>query len=382
MPDQVRHDTLEKALEENTQKIRVCFVSPKAYPLFNPAVETIFGGAEVDSYLTATELAKDPRYEVSFVVADYGQENEEGRENIRLLKSLSFQELSLIGARKVWASLKKANADWYVIKTASPGVPLLQFFCRLHHRKFLYKTASQTECDGRYVQSHPLFGKIFLHSLRRATQVIVQNQEDRDNLMTRFSIPSEIIPNGHRIPECINPDKETILWVGRSANVKGPKRFLELANAFPKESFVMICPKATGDDNYDGLCDEANQIENLTFLRHVPFHAVDSYFEHAKIFVNTSDSEGFPNTFIQACKAGTAILSYAVNPDGFLDACQCGICSGSREQALQEKLNDLLRDDSFHVLGQNGLQYVKGRHNLQLIIEQYKRIFSSKMNSL
>ncbi len=52
--------------------IRVCFISPKAYPLFNPNVEAVFGGAEVDLYYLATELAKDDSFTVSFITADYG----------------------------------------------------------------------------------------------------------------------------------------------------------------------------------------------------------------------------------------------------------------------------------------------------------------------
>ena len=53
--------------------ISICFVMPKAYCLFNPEVEGVFGGSEVDLYYLSTELAKDEDYHVSFIVADYGQ---------------------------------------------------------------------------------------------------------------------------------------------------------------------------------------------------------------------------------------------------------------------------------------------------------------------
>jgi len=88
-------------MSETEKKIRVCFVSPKAYPLFNSDIESVFGGAEVDTYMIATELAKDDGFEVSFIVADYGQPQEEVRENVRLLKSLNFKQNALTGARKV-----------------------------------------------------------------------------------------------------------------------------------------------------------------------------------------------------------------------------------------------------------------------------------------
>ncbi len=57
----------------HSKKNRVCFVSLKAYPLFNPDISSVFGGAEVDLYMLATELANDERFEVSFIVGDYGQ---------------------------------------------------------------------------------------------------------------------------------------------------------------------------------------------------------------------------------------------------------------------------------------------------------------------
>ena len=66
-------------MKDKNGKIRVCFVSPKAYPIFNPDIESVFGGAEVDLYMIATELAKDPDFNVSFIAADYGQADEEIR---------------------------------------------------------------------------------------------------------------------------------------------------------------------------------------------------------------------------------------------------------------------------------------------------------------
>ena len=70
----------------------------KAYPLFNPKTNATFGGAEVDLYYLATELAKDPNVTVSFVVADYGQNNLEQHENVQVIKSLNFNHSALRSA--------------------------------------------------------------------------------------------------------------------------------------------------------------------------------------------------------------------------------------------------------------------------------------------
>ena len=72
--------------DEAVQPIRVCFIILRAYTLFNPDVKDVIGGAEVDLYLLATELAKDKKFEVRFVVGDYGQKQIEVRENVTIIK--------------------------------------------------------------------------------------------------------------------------------------------------------------------------------------------------------------------------------------------------------------------------------------------------------
>ena len=356
-------------------KTRVCFVSPKAYPLFNPDIESVFGGAEVDTYMIATELAKDDGFEVSFIVADYGQPEEETRENVRILKSLNFKQNPLSSACKIWKALKQVDADVYMMKTASAGVPLVQYFCQKYKKHFIYKTAHQRECNGSYLRNHKLIGNLFLRSLRKANALITQNLEDAESLLQLHQLKAITIPNAHRIPKTTEIQRKWILWVGRSVGFKHPERFLKLATSFPEEKFVMICQKATGDIHYDDLKADAAKIGNLEFIERVPFGEVDGYFQQSKVFVNTSDSEGFPNTFIQACKAGAAILSYAVNPDGFLDEHQCGVCCENNEQRLDKQLRQMLCDNRCQQLGSNGLGYVRDRHDIAKIIERYKKLF-------
>ncbi|MHC4740197.1 MAG: glycosyltransferase [Planctomycetota bacterium] len=137
----------------------------------------------------------------------------------------------------------------------------------------------------------------------------------------------------------------------------------------------MICQKATDDNRYDDFVEQAKQIKNLQFIPTVPFHDIDSYFQKAKVFVNTSDSEGFPNTFIQACKCSTPILSLNVNPDEFLDKYNCGIsCDGNWDKLL-DSLKALLKEERYTELGKNARKYAEQNHDIVKIVEQYKNCF-------
>jgi len=360
-------------------KIRICFVCPKAYPLFYPEQKGIFGGAEVDLYTLAVELAKDENFEISFVTADYGQNQYMTIKNVTIIKSLDFRANPLAGAIKVWKAMKLCDSQIYFQEAASWGTFMVALFCRLNKKLFIYRTAHQREIDGTYIKKHFLAGKAFLWSLRQSDQTIVQNKTDKLNLQQIAGVKPTVIPNAHHLTVTNEQQKDIILWVGRSAKVKRAELFLQLAESFPKEHFIQICPRATGDNKYDTLIDQAKQIKNLEFIQHIGFSDIDNYFQRAKVFINTSDSEGFPNTFVQACKSSTAILSLCVNPDNFLYKFECGQCANGNWAQFVNFLKQMLQPEEICRFGSNARKYVEQNHDIKKIVEDYKTLFTSKL---
>jgi len=359
----------------NPSPIHVCFVAPKAYPLFNPEYNGIFGGAEVDLYLLSRELAKDIQFKVSFVIADYGQPDNEIIHNVHLHKSITFLENPVFGAYKIWKSLKKAKADIYVQETFSPGTILVSLFCRVHSKAFVYRTAHSDECDGTNLSVSPILGRFFLSALRNASSIITQNNCDRIALEKTAKLSSCVIANSIYLPVLTSEPKQLILWVGRSAEFKHPERFFELVQSFPNETFMMICPQASNDKYYESLCSKAKSFKNLTFYSHIDYHQIMPFYQQAKMYINTSDSEGFPNTFVQAAAAGTAILSFKVNPDDFLTHHHCGlVCDGDMDK-MKDHLKYLIEDNRYVELGRNGRVYAEMTHPITKIIEHYKSLF-------
>jgi glycosyltransferase involved in cell wall biosynthesis len=366
---------------DSRQPVSVCFISPKSYPLFNDEVTSVFGGAEVDAWLLATELAKDARFAVSAIVANYGQPHEETRDGVRIIKGIDFNKGFLSNSQRLWLAMNSSNAQIFFLESASPGVPFTSLYCRLRGLKWVYRVASRLESDGTYLKNHPILGRLFLRAIRRASHVIAQGESDRENLAALAGIKAEVIPNGQRMPQPTQKeDNGPILWVGRSDPVKRPDLFLALAKRISSESFVMICQRATGDADYDGLKKAASAIPNLVFVERVPFRQMDDHFRRARVFVNTSDSEGFPNAFIQACKNGTAILSLSVNPDEFLTKNHCGLSCGGDFERFVSALKGMLADGAYIGLGGNGRSYARERHDIGRIIEQYKEIFSKAVS--
>ncbi len=361
---------------DTTKPIAVCFVAPKTYPLLNRSIEGVFGGAEVDLVLLGTALAEDGGFCVSFVSGDYGQPAREQRGAVTVFRSVRPGQSGLAGALRLWRAMKRAQADVYMLEAASPGVPLAAWFCRRHRRALVYRTAHRDECDGTYRRAHPMWGRAFAWALRRAAVVLAQNEDDARLLRQTVGTAAQVIRNAHPLgPLEPQASRDIILWAGRSAGFKRPRRFLDLARRFPDERFVMICQRATGDERYETLQDEAEAVGNVQFIPRVPFHEMEAYFRRARVFVNTSDAEGFPNTFVQTAAAGAPILSYAVNPDGFLTAFSCGIDCGGHFDRMVQGLRFLLDQDRYVEIGLNARRYAEEHHDMAKVVEQYKALF-------
>lgn len=362
-------------MQKTERPISVCFIAPKAYPIFHPEIKEVFGGSEVDLYFLALELGKDKHYESSFITADYGQKKFERIQNINVIKSLDFKQNKLTGMFRIWRAMLKANADIYILKTISPGVPLVAFFCWLYRRAFVYRTASEHECNGEYTKKHPLLGLIFKYSIKTAKLVLTQNGTDQKNLKQSTGVSSVFLRNGHYIREIQEENRDIILWIGRSIPDKRPDLFIKLAKQIPSEKFVMICQCATGDNNYQQLMGEAKKVQNLEFIEHVPFCEVDKYFARAKLFVCTSEREGFPNTYIQACLNAVPILSLNVNPDIIFDTYNCGLCSNGDWHKFHKSLEFILEKERYIELGKNARRYAEENHDIEKIAHEYKKLF-------
>jgi glycosyltransferase involved in cell wall biosynthesis len=273
--------------------------------------------------------------------------------------------------------MTQADADIYFQEAASAGTFLVAMWCKPHGRKFAYRTANQGECDGTYFGKNKLMRAAFAWSLRRAAAVFTQNDIDSKNILNLYGVNSEVMRNGHRIMPLTSDERNSILWVGRSDKIKRPELFIDLAGKMPSEKFIMICQRATGDNEYDTLTARARQLKNLEFIERVPFAEIDGFFQRARVFVNTSDTEGFPNTFIQACKYAVPVVSLNVNPDGFLAQYNCGIACGGDLAKCVDALQYMLAENRYIELGKNARKYAEQKHDFKIIIEEYKRLFNA-----
>src|SRR5690606_40570488 len=101
-----------------------------------------------------------------------------------------------------------------------------------------------------------------------------------------------------------------------SSDVCSSDLALSVAAQLPKRRFVMIGGPLPGTAAYyERIAAAAACVPNVRFLGALPHDEVNAYIARAKVLLNTSTVEGFPNTFLQAWARAVPVVSL-FDPDG------------------------------------------------------------------
>ena len=363
------------------KKIKVCLISFLAYPLFNPDCDAVFGGAEIDLYNLANKLAEDDSLQITFVTGDYGQKPQMTYGKVRTLRfkymnldtynGIIYKTLRHIA---MWIGLLKLDSDILITETSSDVLGWMALISKkLKRKKIIFRLAHDLDTDLVGVRANG-YKSYLLYKLGilNADVIISQTDIQKKLLMKNLKLDSTVIKNGFDISSDVDyKSKSYILWVARAQDWKRPELFTEIARRMPEQEFLMIMP---GDNEIKSQIRERIEgLNNLKLIDSVPFSEVQKYYDHARLFVNTSIHEGFPNAFVQACLAGTPILSFNVNPDGFIGKYDLGMmCDNSMDEAVAFIKG--LSDEKMVEYGEHARRYVQENHDIGSISDVYKEI--------
>lgn len=375
----------------NSLTTSVCFIDFFAYSLFKPLSKIIFGGAQIQLYLLSRELSKDKQFKISFLTDNQKNDKTEIINNVnvyQMVHSLQYRSdilnflsrLPVIGYLnffiRLFKTLKKVNANIYFQRAASAETGLIAIISKILGKKFIFMIAHQQDIDGTFIKNNGIKGSFYLLGLTLADKIICQTKEQQSQLSRSLKNKSLVVPSGFPIKTIAKTTKKGVLWVARAENWKNPEMFINLAKKFPNQEFIMICPPAESDPDYFKIIKlKAQKVSNLIFIEKVSFNKIDSYFKKAKVFVSTSLTEGFPNTFIQAGKNMTPIISFKVNPDKIIAKHQLGFYAKGKEDLLSTSLKKILTNQKLWLkFSINAYKYVSNNHDLKKIVKEYKKI--------
>ncbi len=363
--------------------MKICFLGLDNLPVLAPEYNKYgVGGEQVQHTLLARALARRG-HEVSMVVYDYGQPDRACWDGVITYKAfrqragvpvLRFAHPRWTGA---WAALARADADVYYASCAGMHLGLLAMFCRSKGRRFVFRVAHDSDCDPRrLLVRYWRDRKLYEYGLRHASGILAQSAQQQRALKRNYGLESHVADMLVDPPRPQPRRDIDVLWVNNIRDFKRPDVYLALARAMPEFRFHMVGGSQPGYEAlFDAMARTAKAIPNLVFHGPVPYHEIGEFYARARLFVNTSDSEGFPNAYLQAWVHGTPVLAF-FDPDGVIEREGLGAAVNSLDDMVA-RVRALLGDAT--VLEQTGarcMHYMQRRHGEERILAPYLELFA------
>jgi glycosyltransferase involved in cell wall biosynthesis len=382
--------------EAEAQPLRVCFISPLGYGLYQRASGLPFGGAEVQFYLISGEIASDPDFRVTVLTTVTDGPGRELHDRLTVVKRRAGGRLSecdgpglsvlraLPGYGSAFADMLRAfreiDAEVYLHAGAGVEVGAYALVARLLRRRFIYVVASSADLDRpNGLVTGPLRW-LYGVGVRLADRVICRTEEQLGWLRERYGRGGLLIRTGHPVTGQRGSESgRDILWVGRIHPLKQPEMFLDLAERLAGQSCVMVAARdPIHSELWKRVKDRAARMPNLAFYEDVPWSRIGEQFGCAKLFVNTSTYEGFPNTFVQAAMGGVPILSWKVDPDRVLLQHRIGCSAGGSFEELAVVAERLCECEAERLeIGRRAREYGRSHHALERIASEWKELLRS-----
>jgi len=316
--------------------MKICLVGFDNLPLLAPEYRRhLIGGEAVQQTLLGRALTRRG-HEVSMVVADYGQPDGARWEGIQVFGAYRLDAgvpvLRFFHPRWTgwWSALKRADADIYYTSCAGMHVGLVALFCRRFRKRFVFRVASDADCDAsRLLVPFARDRWLYAYGLRRADAILVQSVAQKHALRRNYGVASRVARMLVEKPLAAPARDIDVLWVSNIRREKRPDRMLELAWQLPQVNVHMAGGSLRAEEAlFAEIEGAAGAIPNITFHGRLPYWDVNELYGRSKLLVNTSDVEGFPNTYLQAWIRGVPVVTL-IDPDGVIAREGLGVAVGS-----------------------------------------------------
>jgi glycosyltransferase involved in cell wall biosynthesis len=332
---------------------RICIVGLDSYGMLSGEGDPKYIGGEAIQHVLLARAWRDLGHDVSIIVHDEGQGARRVHEGITAIAAHS-RHGGIPGLRffhprasKLLSALMAADAQVYYQSPAGAYTGITGWFTRSMNRSFIFRVASDSDCEKEHGRLEFWRDrKLYNYGLRRADLVAAQTDYQARMLRENHGIESQVV---NMMVEMPRPQPQVVrdidvLWVSNLRALKRPELALELARQLPLVKFTLAGgPMPGGQTYYDDVMAAAARLPNVTMLGPVRYRDTGALFDRAKIFLNTSSMEGFPNTFLQAWIRGVPVVTF-FDPDGLVKRVPLGRVATSVDD-MREAIRGLMEID-------------------------------------
>lgn len=333
------------------RRLKVCVLIPTHW-------EALMGGSQYQAKILIERLIDAGSFDVHYVARRVNPLHSPEGYTLHWLKGGPKLAGTMVqDTLRLWRALRRISPDVIYQRVGCAYTGIAARYAEVHGKRLVWHAASDRNLVherfnwNRKGPLQYLERKFLAYGIRNATAVVVQTRDQERLLEKNYKRPATaVIPNFHpNAQENCRKSAELVkvCWVANMKVLKRPEIFVQLVEDcqhLPNVEFIMIGAPAPEMKGWDDLMARINRLDKLRYLGKQSQEMVNQVMAESHILVNTSDYEGFSNTFIQAWLREVPVLSLSVNPDGLFDRFELGVCAGGDYQALKSGLLALIGD--------------------------------------
>jgi glycosyltransferase involved in cell wall biosynthesis len=350
---------------------RICVVLPAHWSATR-------GGAEYQAKLLVEHLVANYDVEVFYLTtraaSDY---RPRGYEIVQFSSSRGIRRYgTFFDAVRLYRALRALRPDIVYQQVGCAHTGIAAFYARRNGCRMVWRVANDNTLVAlrtRWWQIHRrIERRVMRYGIENADLVLAQTRAQRRLLADGFGRDDAIvIPNFHpparELGAVPRPDRKRVVWIANLKTSKNPYAFLRLAERVRARADVEpVMIGATSDaTRWTQELLAAIRAASVTYLGGLEQHEVAAVLAGATVLVNTSEHEGFANTFIEAWMHGVPVAALHVDADGLLGEGGLGSVAHGSEQALYADVSRLLDDPDLAArIGARGREHVRAAHSM------------------
>jgi glycosyltransferase involved in cell wall biosynthesis len=339
------------------------------------------GGAERDLWLLGAALA---RFGWAVKVAVRDDINPNCRTWIQGVEFIG------IGRGRVllewYRFLSSERPDWLFWRCADPRLGALVEIAAWAGVRTIFSVGCDLDVEPRHAPLYcPRWWPLYAWGLSRTHRIFVQHQDQLCGLRPEWRSKASILPKVCILPGIVGdamtlkPHSERtkyVIWAGSLMQLKRPDLLIEIARKLPAIRFVVCGGPSTlmSAPDYSGrIIDELGRTANVEYLGQVPPEKAHKLIAEAALLLSTSDTEGFPNTFVQAWSNGTPVVSLKVDPDHNIQRLGLGTVSGNTEGAALDIAALIDSANRREAIGRRARAFIIENHSAATVVGRFER---------
>jgi glycosyltransferase involved in cell wall biosynthesis len=358
--------------------MKVCFLAG-LYPFS-------MGGAEYQAKMISENLKL---YHDVFYITSIPENNERRfvHNNIRvynvqfnpLKDQLSFYHFFL---KKIKIILEKENPSVIYHRVLMPYTYWLAKYAKKRSIPFILHITSEHSITFRSAPFSAIRRILLQKTIKCGANLLVQTPEQKLKLIRYYPKSIAVIPNLVYPAQYYDPEgrEKNILWIGKSSRIKQMSLFLDAAEKMRdlNVNFIIIS-RFLDDKTSNQLLSRIGTLTNVKNLGEKTNDFINEYLQKkAYLLVNTSLSEGFSNTFLQAWSAGVPVISLNSNPGNIFLEKEVGFYCQGKVEKIREAIMLFMADNNYYLrVSRSCYKTIDEKFAVNILLPEYRHYFES-----